>query len=229
MCGRFALAAIENLFTRFAVVEQEVEFRPHYNIAPTQHVPVIVTGGSNHLELMRWGLIPHWARDEKIGYKLINARSETVPTKPMFKYLLRKKRCLVPADGFYEWRKDDGKTPHYIRRKDEDLFAFAGLYDHWKNAEGEVIKTFIILTTEPNETVRAIHDRMPVMLRREHESAWVGMEELSGDKLKEMFLPYPDEEMEAYPISKLVNDPTYVGREIIEPARQSGQASMNDF
>ena len=229
MCGRFALATIENLFTRFAVVEQEVEFRPHYNIAPTQHVPVIVSGGSNHIELMRWGLIPHWAKDEKIGHKLINARSETVPTKPMFKYLLGKKRCLVPANGFYEWKKENGKTPYYIRRVDEELFAFAGLYDHWKEPGGEVIKTFIILTTGPNETVGAIHDRMPVVLRREHEDAWVGMRELSGDTLREMFLAYPDEELEAYPISTKVNDPTNEGREIIEPVRQSGQASMDDF
>ena len=230
MCGRFALAMIENLFTRFSVVDQEVEFPPRYNIAPSQSVPVIINGPPNHIEFMGWGLIPHWAKDRKIGYKLINARSETVPTKPMFKYLLKKKRCLVPANGFYEWKKEGtDKVPYYIHRKDDDLFAFAGMYDHWKDAEGRMIKTFIILTTEPNNVVAPIHDRMPLMLRREHESSWVGGEELSGDVLRGMFLPYPDEEIETYPITKAVNDTGNDGREIIAPLHPSGQAQMDDY
>ena len=192
---------------RFGVeLTEGLAFEPTYNAAPGQDLPVIVPVASGRtLALMRWGLVPWWAHDDKIGYKLINARSETASKKPSFRAALRERRCLVPANWFYEWKGDRGaKIRHVIRRRDGGLFAMAGLYETWQRPHGETLRTFTVLTRTPNSLVASIHDRMPVMLREGEESTWLSSETDPGRFLHEAE-PYPAGDMEAYPISRLVN------------------------
>ncbi len=156
MCGRFTLTHDINAVAQaFGVpVPASLQTGARYNVAPTQNVVTVLSNGSTHLDMLRWGLIPSWAKDESVGSKMINARAETLAEKPSFKRLLRSRRCLIAADGFYEWKKEQGgKTPMYITMKDGEIFALAGLWDTWKNADGEQIRTCTIITTEPNELV----------------------------------------------------------------------------
>ncbi|GJQ59302.1 MAG: hypothetical protein SCALA701_21030 [Candidatus Scalindua sp.] len=160
--------------------------------------------------MMKWGLVPFWAKDPKIGNRMINARAETLDKKPSFRHLLKSKRCLVPGSGFYEWKRvGKSKLPHYIKLKKREIFSFAGLYDIWRDGEGSELKTFTIITTEPNSTLRPIHDRMPVILRQECEEAWlgVGSPALNNDALMAMLRPYPDD-VDVYIVSNEVNSPT---------------------
>lgn len=208
MCGRFSiLDDIDDLCERFECQPVKVDFQPRYNVAPTQVVPVIVRGEKkNQLRLMRWGLIPRWAKDNKIGSRLINARVETVAEKPAFREAFRMRRCLVPADGYYEWKKTGGgKEPHRIVLKTREVFAFAGLWDKWVDADGAELFTFTILTTEPVAATMGIHDRMPLILPRQQEQAW--MEGKSGERREFLkhFTPCPD--LEAYRVSTCVNSP----------------------
>src|SRR5438876_8226876 len=196
MCGRFTLKAdIETIAKVFHVKPAlaVAEITPRYNIAPTQEVVSILSNGASHLEALRWGLIPSWAKDEAIGSKMINARAETLAEKPSFKRLLHAKRCLVVADGFYEWRQEGRgpKTPMYITLKDGELFAFAGLWDAWKNTDGQVIRTCTIITTEPNELMASIHTRMPAILPRDAREIW--LDAALGDEhaLMPLLAPYP--------------------------------------
>ncbi len=217
MCGRFALTCDLSFYERFSV-ENDVKCQTRYNIAPTQEVPVIVKESPNKVVMMRWGLIPFWARDEKIGYRMINARGENAPSRPAFRVPLKHRRCLVPATGFYEWKALEGrKAPYYFRMKDNSYFAFAGLYDKWINPEGKEIKTFTFLTTKPNAIVEPIHDRMPVILRRSDEEIWLSNEILDPKRYAEIIKPYPSDKMDTYAVSTLVNAPTTDSRELIEP------------
>jgi putative SOS response-associated peptidase YedK len=176
MCGRFRLTRASKLAERFAI-EPEDDWVPHYNVAPTQDIPVI----RQHTEepkrfgsQMRWGLIPYWAKDASIGFKMINARADTVATKPAFRDSLKKRRCLIPADGFYEWKKDGkSKTPFCFTMADDSLFAFAGLWDSWRNSEGQRIETCSIITTTPNALCADVHDRMPVILPDDAYDLWL--------------------------------------------------------
>jgi len=172
----------------------------------------------NKLNIMRWGLIPFWAKDEKIGYKLINARAETVFDKPTWKKPVLKQRCLVPTNGFYEWKKEeDGKQPYYIGLKDRSLFAFAGVYDSWTNkTTGEIVDTFSILTTEPNKEMSKIHVRMPVILRRDAENEWLDPTRDKPDELEEFLLPYDDNSLEIYPVSKDVGNARNDDKKLIQ-------------
>src|SRR5512138_124256 len=148
--------------------------RPRFNIAPTQDVPIIIRRSPNQLVMMRWGLIPFWAKDEKIGSKLINARAESVAERPAFRTSMKDKRCLVPTTGFYEWKDTaKGKQPYLAKRKDETLFAMAGLYDRWKDHSGNEVLSFTIITTAANDLMAEIHDRMPVVLSRGDEELWL--------------------------------------------------------
>jgi len=206
MCGRFSLGLVYGFSTRFGIPE-DPDVRPRYNIAPFQQVPVIVGGERNELRWMRWGLVPHWARGEEFGLKLINVRSESALDKPMFKKLLNWQRCLVPATGFYEWqRQGERKRPFNIRLKDQKYFSMAGIYDTWKG-EGKELVTFSILTTQANDVVSPVHGRMPVVIPADREEEWSSKEVLSQDTLRELFTPYPSEGMEIYPVSDMVNDP----------------------
>lgn len=199
MCGRYTLHEIDEVGARFEVDVPE-DLKPNFNAAPTQNMPVITKNG---LEVMRWGLIPVWAKDEKIGYKLINARAETIFDKPMWKGIVKRNRCLIPANGFYEWKKtSDGKQPYYIHLSNEKLFAFAGIWETWKHGEEEW-HTYSIITTHPNAEMESIHDRMPVILEPNEEEDWLFSREQS---IYEKFLnPLKDQSLEMHEVSKDVN------------------------
>jgi putative SOS response-associated peptidase YedK len=205
---------------RFGVARFLEEVGPRYNIAPTQTVIVVSDDGTRTLTEMRWGLIPSWAKDSAIGNRMINARAETVATKPAFRVALRKRRCLIPADGFYEWQPvGRRKQPVYITLKSREPFSFAGLWESWTAPDGQEIKTCTIITTEANDLLKAIHDRMPVILTREAEAVWLDPTIQDPEGLLPLLGPYPAEEMEAYPVSTQVNNTAHDGQECIQPLR----------
>jgi putative SOS response-associated peptidase YedK len=211
MCGRFALSVktedIEKLKPGFTAEE---ELTPRYNIAPTQNIAVSLNDGKNSVSMARWGLIPFWAKDESIGNKMINARAETLLEKPSFSKSLKTKRCLIFADAFYEWKKSGDskrKTPYLVKMKNSEPFTFAGLWDKWINPNGESVITAIIITTEPNELMKVIHHRMPVILDEEARTKWLAKES-KNEELVSLLKPYPDIEMTAYEVSTIVNSPT---------------------
>src|SRR5664279_313889 len=162
-----------------------IDFAPRYNIAPTQYVPVITNEQPKTLSLYRWGLIPSWAKEEAIGNKMINARADGIAEKPSFRSAFKRRRCLVPASGFYEWRKGDGKTktPMYIHLKDQDLFAMAGLWEVWHNSNGDEIRTFTIITTDANDFMMPVHNRMPVILHKRDYEQWLDPHDVPADVL----------------------------------------------
>jgi putative SOS response-associated peptidase YedK len=219
MCGRFTLAtppeAIQDLFK----LDQPPEvLRPRYNVAPRQLVAVVQadTAGGRRFEMFSWGLLRSWAKDQKL--RPINAMAETVATKPMFRDLFARRRCLVPCDGFYEWRATaGGKQPFHIRLAGGALMAFAGLWDEWAGPGGEVVSSCCVITTEANELVRAIHDRMPVIVPPADFDRWLHPK-TSKDELVAMLRPYPADRMEAVPVRPIVNTVQNEGPELLEPA-----------
>ena len=221
MCGRFTLTAdAETLQKTFLLESAPPDLRPRYNIAPTQPVAVVVErNGKRQLDTFHWGLIPAWAKERSIGNRMINARGETVAEKPSFKRPLKNQRCLVLANGFYEWRKTPGgKVPLYIHLKDHQPFAFAGLWERWQDPNGETIFSCTIITTTPNELVAPIHNRMPVVLPQTAHDLWLDPEQQSPDRLLPLLHPYPAAEMRAYVVSKLVNAPVNDSPACIQPA-----------
>jgi putative SOS response-associated peptidase YedK len=215
MCGRFTLtidpAQLRDAFSWLHVPE-EANFTPRYNISPTQPVAVVPNDGKNRLDFYTWGLIPSWAKDHSIGSKLINARGETVAEKPSFRNAFKRRRCLILADGFYEWKANadgKGKTPMYIRLASGQPFAFAGLWEWWTppGGEGSEIRSATIITTEPNSLMATIHNRMPVILPPEAYEAWLEPAEQRPEKLLPLIRSYPAEAMTAYPVSRMVNSP----------------------
>ena len=210
MCGRYTLAAnTKKLAEAFAEFEVPAELPARYNIAPSQPVAVIANNGQRKVELFQWGLIPSWAKDPKIGNQMINARAETLGEKPAFKTAYKRRRCLVLADGFYEWRKEEGKskTPMYAQLKSGEPFAFAGLWEMWRSVEDDTILSCTIITTEPNELMANIHNHMPVILPPEAYELWLDPAERMPEQLNGLLKPYPAELMTARPVSKLVNSP----------------------
>lgn len=219
MCGRYAivLAGDGTLQRRFSLEELVDDPPPRFNVAPTQTLPVIVRNSPNRVEMMRWGLIPSWAKDASIGSRMINARAETVAEKPAFRRPLRAQRCLVPASGFFEWKREgDSKTPHFIYLPEEPLFAFAGLYDRWHDPDGQVVQSYTILTTEANDLMADIHTRMPVILRREDEDEWLDPDNTEPEHVLPLLRPYSAGEMAAYPVSRLVNRPINDTPDVLE-------------
>ncbi|MBI0583404.1 MAG: SOS response-associated peptidase [Methanomassiliicoccus sp.] len=208
MCGRFTIGEIKDLVTRFSIDQPIADMpRPRYNLAPTQDAPIVVRASPNRLVMMRWGLIPFWAKDAKIGSKMINARAEGLSDKPAFRVSLKERRCLVPTTGFYEWKRTDGgKAPYLARVIDDKLFAMAGLYDRWKDPSGSEVLSFTIITTAANELMAKVHDRMPVILSKEDEDRWLTPGPIGEAERERMFAPYPPERMEAFPVSRQVND-----------------------
>jgi putative SOS response-associated peptidase YedK len=200
--------------------EQRPNLMPRYNIAPTQDVPIVRLtrdGSGRELIMARWGLVPFWADDLKIGHRLINARRESVHTMRPFREAYSRRRCLVPADGFYEWRKE-GKTrqPMLIRRKDQAPFAFAGLWERWTNpADGSVVRSCTIITCPANELVAPIHDRMPVILAAEHHGGWL---DPAATDPQSLLVPCPADSLEAFPVNPRVNKPQHDDSECIQPA-----------
>ncbi|NRD79524.1 SOS response-associated peptidase [Bacillus sp. BRMEA1] len=222
MCGRFTLTAtIEELIDRFAIQSflDEENYSPSYNIAPSQSVLAIINDGiSNRMGFLKWGLIPPWSKDPSIGNKLINARAETLPEKPSFRHAFRKKRCLIVADSFYEWKRVDTKTksPMRIKLKSEELFAMAGIWEHWKSPEGKSHYTCSVITTIPNKLMEDIHNRMPVILRQDDEKTWLNPSITDMQILQRLLEPYDENEMEAYEVSSLVNSPANNSIELIQ-------------
>ncbi len=210
MCGRYRLSRRKQLIQEYFDTSDEVDWEPRYNIAPTQTVPVIWQDPQEPIRrtsLMRWGLIPYWAKDPSIGYKLINARSETVGSKPAFREAFKSRRCLIPADGFYEWKRIvNGKQPFHFGLQDDSLFAFAGLWDRWKDAIGQAVESCSILTTTPNALLADVHDRMPVIPSPEHYDLWLdpGFRDLAATT--EMLKPYDAGQMRRYAVSVRVNN-----------------------
>lgn len=217
MCGRYALAFIHGFKTRFEVMDMQAKLEPRFNIAPTEQVPVVIGGNGNKSVDMRWGLIPFWAKDMKIGNRLINARGETIAIRPAFRAATKSRRCLIPATGFYEWKRTETqKVPYYIHLKEDSLFAFAGLYEHWMSQQNEEVLSCTIVTSRPNEVAAKLHNRMPVILAREQESVWIKDGPLSDSELKEALTPLPAPEMEAHIVSTEVNNPRNEGEHLIE-------------
>ncbi|MCC3358760.1 SOS response-associated peptidase [Bacillus sp. REN16] len=213
MCGRFTLfAEFDDIMERFgieAAIPGE-SYSPNYNVAPSHSVlSVINDGKKNRLGYLRWGLIPPWAKDEKIGYKMINARAETLAEKPSYRNAYKKKRCLIIADSFYEWKRheDKSKTPMRIKLKSNEMFAMAGLWERWNSPNGESIFSCSVITTTPNELVQDIHDRMPVILKPEDEKFWLDPSNENTNDLNDLLRPFPMELMEAYEVSSEVNSP----------------------
>ena len=222
MCGRFTLFSdYESILERFAIEEglADGDYRKSYNIAPSNQVLSIINDGKrNRIGYLRWGLVPSWAKDEKIGYKLINARAETLQEKPSFRGLLKKKRCLIVADSFYEWRKGpDGKSPMRIKLASGELFGMAGLWEVWKSPDGKKVPTCTIITTEGNELMSGIHERMPVIIRKEEEQDWLDPGVSDWDLLDRCLKPYDAEPMEAFDVSPLVNSPKHNSPELLLP------------
>jgi putative SOS response-associated peptidase YedK len=218
MCGRFALfASGEELAERYPFVEIPT-IDPRYNVAPTQAVAVVrATPAGQQLRFLRWGLIPSWASDPSIGNELINARAETVSEKPSFRSAFKQRRCLIPASGLYEWQKSGSgrKQPYFIRPRDGGLFSFAGLWECWHDPRGETVETCTILTTEANELMRPLHDRMPVILDPAAEASWLDSG-ADATSLHALLIPYPGEKMEALPVGRWVSDPKHEGPRCLE-------------
>jgi len=224
MCGRFSLnTPAEVIADRFGLLSKP-KWMQRYNIAPTQPVPTVrvLTGEHNRtFGLMRWGLILPWAEDDKTGSQLISARAETASQKPAFRSAFRQHRCLVLADGFYEWKKLEhgGKQPYYIRRTDCEPFAFAGLWERWEGPDMEFIESCSILTTQANELVAQLHNRMPVILQPKDYDLWLDQEVQAAELVQPLLKPSPAGELIAFPVHSVVNSPANDGPSCIEPLR----------
>lgn len=217
MCGRFAQRTPPKRLAKEFQVAEMPPIEARYNIAPTQDILAVrASDDGREITFLRWGLIPSWAKDTSAGARLINARSETVEEKPSFRQAFKQRRCIIPADGFYEWqRTGDKKQPFFFRMCDESPFGFAGLWERWEGEAGEAVNSCAILTTEANEVLRPMHDRMPVILHPEEYSLWLEGDARGRESLVELLRPYPAEEMVGYPVSPLVNNPRSRGPELI--------------
>ncbi|HEY5291217.1 MAG TPA: SOS response-associated peptidase [Burkholderiales bacterium] len=221
MCGRYNIVTDAQAFYDAYQVEAELgEGRlARYNVAPaTEQLVIVAEGGHRAARWHRWGLIPHWAKDPAIAYKAINARGESVAAKPAFRAAFRQRRCLVPATGFYEWKvQDGGKQPYLIRPASGGLISFAGLWETWAGPEGEV-RSFTIITTEPNELMARIHDRMPAIIPREHYARWLDPALQDPAQIQPMIGSYPAGELQAIPVGRQINNARSQGPQLIEPA-----------
>lgn len=219
MCGRYNLITDARALVDFFSLDNSLEIQPRYNIAPSQGVPAVrQKGEGREISLLHWGLIPHWAKDKKIGYRMINARAETVADKPSFRAAFRRRRCLVPATGFYEWRAvTGGKQPYNIQVGEGKLFAFAGLWESWKGMDGEVLESCTIIVTEANEVIRPIHERMPVILDPADYAAWLDPGLHDRTVLQSLLGPCPPGWINCYPVSPRVGSAANDDAALVEP------------
>jgi putative SOS response-associated peptidase YedK len=222
MCGRFALyASAERLEGQFRL-PLPFPIAPRYNIAPSQPVlalRAVRETGAREWTHLQWGLVPRWADDPRIGQRMINARAETLAEKPAFRNALRYRRCIIPADGFYEWKKQGKvKQPYFVRHREGKVLALAGLWEYWQGADGSELQTCTIITTEPNAVVRPLHHRMAVILPEEAYDQWLDSAVLQPERLLPLLRPAPDDELIAYPVSQRVNNPANDDASLIEPA-----------
>lgn len=228
MCGRYTLArSQQELSERFGIAQLFIDFHARYNIAPTQKVPVIlIENGQKTMDAFQWGLIPSWTKEVKSSKPLINARVESLLEKPSFKSALTDRRCLVPADGFYEWKKSGAnKRPQFIHRADNAIFAFAGIWDEWQDAQGQCLRTFSIITGPANEAVANVHDRMPIILSPGAEESWLDPRLKEPAKLVSLLGPCPSKEIAMHEVSPEVNSARPDGPELIEPS--GGQLGLD--
>lgn len=225
MCGRYSLTHNEQeIQERFQVDSFcHTHLTPRFNIAPSQGVPVVVFANNRReLGLFTWGLIPSWTKDLHKAKPLINARAETLADKPSFKRALASRRCIIPADGFYEWQKTtSGKLPMRIRLKSDELFGLAGLWEEWRGPDGHTVQTCTIITVVANSLLAGIHDRMPAILPPDMESTWLNPTMHDASKLLTLLMPYPDNQLEAYPVSRLINSASVESPECIAPTLDS--------
>ncbi len=224
MCGRFAqVTPPEAIRQMFGTKNLVPNLPARFNVAPTQDIMAVrfnPATGERSLDLLKWGMIPHWAKDATIAAKLINARSEGIESKPSFRDAFARRRCLIPADAFYEWKADTKpKQPYAIRRADPGLFALAGLWENWKAPDGHWVRTATIITTQANELVARLHDRMPVVLAPEDWGRWLGDETASAEELRGLLKPFDADQMEAYPVGLEVNNVHSEGAGLLEPMR----------
>lgn len=226
MCGRSSLTKTEKeIEERFRATFYSEDLErynplPNYNVAPTQMHPVITGNDPQHIQLYKWGLVPFWSKDSKAGAKMINARMESLVDKPAFKSLLTSKRCIIPMDGFYEWKtQGKEKTPFRIITKDQEIFAVAGLWDSWRSPEtGDVLYTFTVITCLPNSLMETIHDRMPAILLPENEKLWID-QNIKPNEAVQLLLPYPSDVMEAYQVTDKVNNVRTNDASLIQPVK----------
>ncbi len=215
MCGRYSLFHLPEFIAEYQLALADL-MKPRYNIAPSQSVPAIINDRGLGVRELRWGLIPFWSKNKSTS--LINARAETVDEKPSFRQSFAKRRCLIPADGFYEWKKEGArKQPYRITLTDRKVFCFAGIWETWRSPDGERISSCAIITTAANEMIRPIHNRMPVVLTRDDESSWLDRD-ADHRALKSVLEPYDSELMHSYPISTRVNSPANDSPDVLEPA-----------
>jgi len=220
MCGRFTITLEPAFFQQeLDLGKAPSEWTPRYNAAPTQDIPVVVDTSSRDVEMLRWGLVPHWAKDAAIGARMINARSETIQEKPSFRTAFKQRRCLILADGFFEWQKPSEKAapkvPYYFQILYGKPFAFAGIWETWHDPTGSDLRSCSIITCEPNSLVAQMHNRMPVILDK--TTCWNWMAEQSDDVLQGMLSPYPTEKMQTHPVGLAVNNPSTDSPECIKP------------
>ena len=222
MCGRFTLTVDPaELKAHFQSINFPEKYAARYNIAPSQAVLAIPNDGRNAADFFLWGLIPSWAKDASMGSRMINARGETLSEKPSYRGVYKYKRCLIPADGFYEWKAQVGtkaKSPYFIHMRNGEPCAFAGLWDEWHAADGSPVRTCTIITTAPNPLMANIHDRMPVILPPEDYNQWLDPAPRAPESLQHLIAAFPENLMEAYPVSALVNSPSNDRAECIQPA-----------
>ena len=229
MCGRFTLSTPADVVAEVLELASLPVLEPRYNIAPTQLALAVrgaradaggAAGGvpGRRGDMLRWGLIPRWAKDVSIGARMINARGETLTSKPSFRSAFRRRRCLIPADGFYEWQqRGKGKQPYYIKRHDGMVFALAGLWELWQSPDGAPVESCTIITTEPNDAVKPLHDRMPVILAPGDFDLWLDPEVTQPERVQPLLRPSPPEELVAYPVSTHVNSPAHDSPECVAP------------
>ncbi|MGG6310667.1 SOS response-associated peptidase [Paenibacillus macerans] len=223
MCGRFTITlSLDELIVRYLILESRLaKFAPNYNVAPMQFIPAVISGKQgNRLGELRWGLVPSWAKDDKIGVKMINARAESLTEKPAFRKLLSSRRCLIPTDGYYEWQQQANmKQPYRIVMREGGLFSFAGLYDIWSDPNGDKLATCTVITTEANSLMAEIHPRMPVILRREDEAEWLNRGNSDVSSLQKLLTPYDAAQMRAYPVSPVVGNVRNNSEELLEEVK----------
>lgn len=221
MCGRFTLTTPPEEIARVFELDAVPDLVPRYNVAPTQDVSTVQAGaaGGRELRTRRWGLVPHWAKDPRIGARLINARSETVAAKPSFRDAFRHRRCLVPADGFYEWTGTGrgARQPHHVRRPDRGPFAIAGLHERWRTEDGSWLETCTLITVAANSRLSPLHNRMPAILSPEHWDGWLDPEAPSTETLVSLLVPRPDSELEYTAVSRRVNRPQFDDPDCLAP------------
>ena len=221
MCGRYTLVNLAHLTQLFPwITELPADLPPRYNIAPSQPILAVANDKPDQYDYFLWGLIPSWAKDPKIGNTMCNARGETLAVKNAFKNAYKRRRCLIPADGFYEWKLNaDGKTkqPMYIRLKGGMPFALGGLWEYWADDKGNEMRSATIITTRPNTLMATMHDRMPVIIPQKQFDRWLKQGDTPPQELDDLIAPYPEDQMEAYPVSKNVNSPRNDGPELVKP------------